>query len=183
MTAKKTKSTPKDTELKTELTELNTETGTELGTELPPENTELNSFISESEGKSDANAAPETAENIEKITVAAARVMVANGLTGLLAGASQLLQADLSLTQAEVTSFAGDMAPLIVKYGNQIEEMPPWLRSLMRYKIELIALKGVCMLGVSLYFKHKLAMAQLELQKQQLEEAQRAAAEKIPEAA
>ncbi|OEG72322.1 hypothetical protein BEL05_04925 [Shewanella colwelliana] len=191
MTTKKSVKTPKSTEIQTEMTELdtvlgtesitettelNTELGTESITETVTKNTELTAFITDSQAKPQGEDSSTPAEEIEKITAAAARVMVANGLTGLLAGSSQLLKLDMNLTPLEVDSFAKDMAPLIVKYGNRIEDMPPWLKALLKHKVELIAVKGVVMLGVSLHFKYKLEREKLELQKQQMEEAKRAAA-------
>ncbi|QBF81260.1 hypothetical protein EXU30_00045 [Shewanella maritima] len=180
-----------DNQTTTEITELEQVSEQQEALQVPESNDALNEFIAQSGEQDDQASAPTAKAEVEKMTVTAAKSLISNGLSGVLGFASHVAQADLSLTGAEIDDFAKDFAPAVVKYANSVGEMPPWLAGLMKYRVELIAAKGVIMLGVSLYFKYRAFKEQAELQRQaqelqreaQLKQMQQAAQQPMQEAA
>ncbi len=151
-------------------------------------NTELDSFISDAQAPVGDINGGKAAPTIEKLTQSAARGLINAGLTKSLGFISMLAKADYMLTPDEIDAFAKDISPVLVKYGNQIEDMPPWLKKLFAFysqnKEVLIAFKGCGFLTFSLYMKHKQNMTQkaIELERLKQQNAQ-AAASKTPEQA
>ncbi|MBB1322126.1 hypothetical protein [Shewanella sp. SR43-8] len=137
---------------------------------LETSNDELEEFIGRAESQERDNK-PEKSDAVDKITVAAARVMVTNGAQGIMYVCGLITRTNVQVTSTEIDLLSEDLAPLIVKYGKDFENMPPWMKAVMKYRIEIIALKGVCLFGVSVVSNIK---AQKRAQAKELAEEEKA---------
>ncbi|QYK03134.1 hypothetical protein [Shewanella psychrotolerans] len=124
-------------------------------TVIDTENTEFDAFLFESSAPDFNEVKAAADEKIEKITQTAAKSLVIQGANGLMMFASTITKTDLKISPFEIESLADDLAPCVVKYGNDIADAPPWLKTLFKYRVELIALKGIVLFAVTVYLKFK----------------------------
>lgn len=140
------------------------------GAEPEQLNEALTDFVADvgNDGEQQANTA-EKNNVIEKISLSIAENMVAGGAQGLLTVCSMVFSCQISISAPEIEDLSKSLAPLVVKYTDDIENLPPWVKTLLKYKVELIALKGVCLFGLSVTMQIK------EQKRARIEEAKRQA--------
>lgn len=141
-------------------------------TEQQQENEALTNFVAEVDDQGELKEESTTAaDKIEKLSLTVAENMVAGGAQGLLTVFGMVFSCQITISAPEMQDLSKSIAPLVVKYTDDIENLPPWLKSLLKYKVELIALKGLCLFGLSITMQvREQKRARIEAAKQQVTE-------------
>ena len=141
-------------------------------------NDDLSEFVNNSD--SDQAAASEsTVEQSEKLTETAARHLVSSGAEGIIELVSVITETSIKVSSPEIDCLTKDIAPVVVKYGNKIEQAPPWLKEILKYRVEIMAVKGILLFTGSIYKRvanekrqQLIELKKLELAQRQLEMSQ-----------
>lgn len=146
--------------------------------ELEQENEALASFVTEFDQDEQQDATTEEKkEIIEKLSLTVAENLVLGGAQGLITVCNMAFACQIVISAPEMQDLSKSLAPLVVKYADDIENLPPWVQALLKYKVELIALKGVCLFGLSVTMQIK------EQKRARIAEAKKQATIKAKEAA
>ncbi|MDN5369599.1 hypothetical protein [Shewanella fodinae] len=138
-------------------------------------NDSLAAFVAAADDGEPKTSHQKLSDEVEKLSIAAAKVLVVNFANGLVMVIGMIARVAPTVSQTEIDMFAKDMAPLIAKYGNNLETLPPWLQGLLKYRVEIIAFKGLCLFAYSVIDnvrtqRQLLAKAKAELEKREAEE-------------
>lgn len=103
-------------------------------------------------------------EQLEALSEAAAAAIIKQGASAIIGMVNMISGAQIKMTSVELDCLAEDLAPLLMKYGANPEQMPAWLKFLWKYRTELIAIKGIVFFSLSIGMQVKAHRQQLRIE-------------------
>lgn len=162
-----TKSNQSDTENTEISTELNTESASEISA-ADVATTEDNAAFDAFADKSMTNVGQDVDEQIEEITEEAAAVLIAQAAQAIIGFIGMISGIPFSYTDVELECLGEDLAPVFVKYGANVEQMPPWMKWCWDHRVEFIATKAVFVFGWTGYQQFKVYKEEQRLERERL---------------
>lgn len=140
--------------------------GAHQGEVVTEPNSEFDRFLADAEAEAleGQGVTGTISKEVERMSIGAARALISQGLQGLLGGLAFFLKIRKPVSDYEIDALAKDLAPLVAKYSDKPELLPPWLAKSLAWINEnkelLVAAKGLIFFGVSVAIGTKKAIAE-----------------------